>query len=257
MKEHFQSATSTTVINSTCSAESLTDADIETLYSIPGGKQGILTADFVTSSYYDAEKNKFKTSTDLATFVASRIGPSYLKTRANVNNQPATGGVGSTEFVRDNLGQLIEDDKQLFRDLKNEYCHYQSRYNYVLGKFLTSITTSGQSATVPGYLTKTILLNRRLNALLEIMDYLGRQRVDYVNAQSALIDATGDQISKDMGTLQSQAEALNGKKAILETQQEMMRFTLEKNNNIRNQISLWASLNIMALGVIFYVYRQI
>jgi hypothetical protein len=35
-----------------------------------------------------------------------------------------------------------------------------------------------------------------------------------------------------------------------------VRYTQEKNNYTSNQIALWGALNVVALGVIFYVYRN-
>jgi hypothetical protein len=260
MKEHFQTGSATQTIDSTCPAPpagtTYSDTDILMVYT-----NGIITAGLLDNSeFYDTTNNRL---TNVASYVQSRTGAtgSYLKPRANINSQTgnAASGTGSAEFVRDQLNTLVSDDNALAGELKNEYCHYHARYTFSLNRFLNSIVTTSttEKAYASKYLTQTITLNRRLNAMLEIMDYLGKQRVSFINAQSALIDTTGQLIANDLQTMQLSADKLNSKNAILETQQEMMRFTQEKNNHIRNQISLWASLNIVALGVIFYVYRQI
>ena len=49
---------------------------------------------------------------------------------------------------------------------------------------------------------------------------------------------------------------LNSDDAIVTTQKEAIRYTTEKNNYTSNQIAVWAALNIVALGTIFYVYRS-
>ena len=43
---------------------------------------------------------------------------------------------------------------------------------------------------------------------------------------------------------------------ILNTQREMVRFTEEKTAYTSNQIAVWIALNAVALGAIFYVYRN-
>jgi hypothetical protein len=49
---------------------------------------------------------------------------------------------------------------------------------------------------------------------------------------------------------------LQKENAIITTQREMVRFTEEKNNYTANQIAAWAAANVVAIGVIFYVYRN-
>jgi hypothetical protein len=49
---------------------------------------------------------------------------------------------------------------------------------------------------------------------------------------------------------------LNRDNAAILAQKEMVRYTEEKNAYNTNQIAVWAAANVVALGVIFYVYRS-
>jgi hypothetical protein len=254
--EYFQGAgagattasTTTPTINSTCPTQTVTADNVMSLYANGTTVKGIITTDVDAAGL-----------TNVATFVNGRVGNSYLTARPQINEQTgnlATGS-GTAEYVRNKLGELVDNDKDIAENLKAEYCWFSARYNDQLGKFLTAITSATAATNTETLLQNTIKLNRRLNAMLEVMDYLGKQRVQYVNDNASFIDEVGNQISTKLDTLQASANVINSEAGLLRTQEEMMRFTLEKNNHIRNQISLWASLNILALGTIFYVYRKI
>jgi ABC-type transport system involved in Fe-S cluster assembly fused permease/ATPase subunit len=59
-----------------------------------------------------------------------------------------------------------------------------------------------------------------------------------------------------MSKLKATYEMLNSTDAVVTTQREMVRYTEEKNNYTTNQITVWTALNVLALGTIFYVYRN-
>jgi hypothetical protein len=56
--------------------------------------------------------------------------------------------------------------------------------------------------------------------------------------------------------LAAQKEFITNKDSLLTTRKEMLRYTAEKNNHITNQISMWAALNVLAIGTIFAIYRS-
>jgi hypothetical protein len=157
-----------------------------------------------------------------------------------------------------NMKNTVESDANVFRKFGAEYCHYEQRYRFALKTFLQLATSrdTKTNAAAQRMLQHTKVLNMRLNSLLEIMNYLTQERVSEVNSNKESINKSNADINKAMERLKNTYAKLNKDNSILITQKEMVRYTQEKNNYTTNQISLWAALNVLALGTIFYVYRN-
>lgn len=183
----------------------------------------------------------------------------YVTKSANLKSRPvlsvATSGSNLTETDMD---KLVVNDADLTNQLRLEYCFYEQRYRYALKQFLTKATSRNQSDNSPAQvmlgITKT--LNLRLNSILEIMNYMAQDRVNQVNTNKTSINSINQSINAKMAKLSSTYALLNEENAIVQTQKEMVRYTEEKNNYTSNQIAIWATLNIIALGSIAYVYRN-
>lgn len=166
---------------------------------------------------------------------------------------------GGTTYIKahtDDLATQRQNDLAMMAGLKAEYCYYLKRYQATLNKLYTNITQQTPPQDTQQVLTATITLNRRVNALVEVMDFIANQRIININARKAGIDRTNAEISGQLPSLQETANSLTSNNLIINSQKEMIRYTQEKNNHIGNQISLWAGLNIVAIATIFYVYRK-
>lgn len=163
-----------------------------------------------------------------------------------------------TSQTETNMDKLVKQDSDLFNQLRLEYCYYEQRYRYALTQFLTKATSRVQADNGPAQqmLGVTKILNLRLNSVLEIMNYLAQERVINVNENKTLINSTNASINGKLSKLKQSYNFLNRDDAIVKTQKEMVRFTEEKNNYTSNQVAIWFTLNIIALGSIFYVYRN-
>jgi hypothetical protein len=163
--------------------------------------------------------------------------------------------LGGTET---NMDALVSQDAALFNQLRLEYCYYEQRYRYALTQFLTLATSRNQSDNAPAQtmLSVTKTLNLRLNSVLEIMNFLAQERVVQVNMNKADINATNASINSKLGKLQQSYNFLSRDDAIVQTQKEMVRYTQEKNSYTSNQVAIWTTLNIIAIGAIVYVYRN-
>jgi hypothetical protein len=198
-----------------------------------------------------------------------RVDPSTLQNYVNTLQQD--GGLmpkhkqhvigdntGSIKINEKNMRATVDSDSKVFNNFGAEYCHYEQRYRYALKTFLQLATSrdTKTNAAAQRMLRHTKTLNMRMNSLLEIMNYLTQQRVGEVNTNTQQINKANDEINKAMERLKNTYDKLSKDNSILITQKEMVRYTQEKNNYTTNQISLWAALNVLALGTIFYVYRN-
>lgn len=193
-----------------------------------------------------------------------RIAVSALQT--HYNTLKTSGIIPGTPFVANSndvdLPKQQANDQAMFNAIQQEYCFYESRYKYALRQFLDKATSrvATDNAAAQKYLTITIRLNRTLNSLIEIMSFMGTQRVSSTNAYVQSINTNNAQIEANRASLQATFDKLrggsSGTDSILTVQKEMVEYTKQKNAAVTNQISLWAALNVLALGTIFYVYRS-
>ena len=155
------------------------------------------------------------------------------------------------------MNALVTQDTAMYNKLNGEYCYYEARYRYALKQFLNLVTnpTTANNGSALQLLPKVKTLNNRLNLLLETMNYLAQERVDYVNANTAAVNTLNSSINGKLVQLQKSYTLLNKDDVIVTTQREAIRYTTEKNNYTTNQIAVWAALNVIAIGTIFYVYR--
>lgn len=176
---------------------------------------------------------------------------------AGVLKSRPTKPVGATDRETD-MRKLVDNDAELYNRLQEEYCFYEQRYKYALRRFLELATSRNPSdnSAAQTMLKHTKTLNLRLNSVLEVMNYLAATRVPVINDNKSDINKRNKDINDKMARLRANYAMLSKDNAVITTQKEMVRYTEEKNNYTANQIALWGALNVVALGVIFYVYRN-
>ena len=156
------------------------------------------------------------------------------------------------------MRKLVDNDTALYAKLQEEYCYYEQRYKYAFKQFLKLATsrnpTDNRQAQVS--IENAKRLNIRLNGVLEVMNYLAAARVPIVDSNKNDINVRNSAINEKLARTRNSFNMLNRDNAVILAQKEMVRYTEEKNNYNSTQIAVWAAANIVALGVIFYVYRK-
>lgn len=167
-------------------------------------------------------------------------------------------GLASETEQRTIVEQQVADDAELYNNMRDEYCYYERRYNYALRTFLDQATsrTAVNQTQIKSLLDTTIGLNRRLNFVIEFMNYMAISRATDTNANVSAINTLNAQITETHARVKTVYSKISSLSAVTETQKEMIRYTKEKNNNVTNQISVWAALNVLAIASIFYIYRS-
>lgn len=175
-----------------------------------------------------------------------------------IPKHPELSKEGDVKYTEKVMEKVFQMDGSFYNKLQAEYCFYEQRYRYALKTFLQLATSreTKDNGAAQRMLQNTKKLNMRLNSVLEVANYLTQQRVKDTNANKDSINKSNIEINKALDKLKNTYDKLSKNNAILTTQKEMVRFTQEKNNYTTNQISLWAALNVLALGTIFYVYRN-
>jgi len=162
-------------------------------------------------------------------------------------------------------GQMGDFDKQMAADsafyaaIQAEYCFYEARYIAALTQFMALVAdpNGAKPIAVSDMLATTVNLNKRLNSLLEIMNFVSNDRAQKVNSRGPNIDDANASLQDKIAILRSQQELLQSSDARIRTQEEMMRFSAEKSRSMNIQIMFFVALNVVALGTIFTVYKSV
>lgn len=168
----------------------------------------------------------------------------------------------STGQIPGQLGTFdkqMQADKAFYTAVQAEYCFYEIRYNAALTQFLALVADprGADQNAISGALNATVALNKRLNALLEIINYVGNDRAQKVNARGPEIDAANAALDQKIAILTEQQQFFKSSDIRIRTQDEMMRYSAEKSRAMNIQIMFFVALNVVALGTVIVVYKGV
>ena len=182
--------------------------------------------------------------------------------QAHIQSLEQTGVLHPRPTVRlsneTDMDALVAEDARVYQAAQNEYCYYEQRYRYALKRFLTLATSrsTADNTAAQGMIINAKMLNLRVNCILELINYMAQRRVDNVNTNKKAVNESNASINKKLVDLKAMYARLNKENAVVTTQREMVRYTEEKNNYTTNQFGVWVALNVLALGAIYYVYKN-
>ena len=175
---------------------------------------------------------------------ADAIPPAEINTDTN----PAAMYATKAAALRESIG--------------NEYCFYYKRYMWALEHVLALAATPGLDTTTASYVTmkeNAQNLNMKLNQILQILQGIVKSRAASldtyygsstgVNAMNSQLDKTRDSLMQHMGKLQNSDMETDVKSAMID-------YTIEKNSSSRNMLMIYGVMNMVAAGMLFYLYRN-
>lgn len=175
----------------------------------------------------------------------------------------ATKAKGRDE-VQQILDELPAKELQTMQDLKEEYCFTFVRYKYALNQMFSNLTagstagtlTAEKQAAIQMYLAKSKDFNIKLNDLIQVSNFLASKRASDSSEQSDQINSLNTEISSTFDTLKQHQEILSSETATADLRQRMTEFSEEKNRSANNLLQLYGALNIVAIGLLLYIYRS-
>lgn len=220
----------------------LTDSELNQTFG-NGVVQGLLPSTANPSS--DRDGNGMLSSTTL-----NRI----------LSNLKSTGIVPVATTT--NSDAFFQKQSQLLQNILAEYCFYDSRYKYSLQKLLSAIqqgyisNTGDTQTAIKKYLGTTQTLNQRLNDLIQIINIVTDDMLQTSNNLESEIQALNKQLSEQKTKLDAQNNILSSNQAATKLNKQMVRFTEEKAKYTDNLLKLYTVLNIVAFGLLIYVYKS-
>ena len=169
---------------------------------------------------------------------------------------------------RDQVQKLLDEfptkELQTMKDLKDEYCFTFVRYTYALNQMFTNLTSSSTSgaltpdkqAILQKYLGKAKEFNIKLNDLIQVSNFIASKRASDASEQSDKVNALNTEISSTFDILKQHQQILSSENATADLRKRMVEFSEEKNRSANNLLQLYGALNIIAIGLLLYIYRS-
>ena len=126
---------------------------------------------------------------------------------------------------------------------------------------LTAGSTAGtlsadKQATIQMYLGKSKEYNVKLNDLIQVSNFLASKRASDSSEQSDKVNALNTEITSTFDTLKQHQQILSSENATADLRKRMTEFSEEKNRSANNLLQLYGVLNIVAIGLLLYIYRS-
>ncbi len=151
---------------------------------------------------------------------------------------------------------------ELLKNAQSEYCFYESRYKYALERLLNAINqgymnnTGDVQNTIQKYLGFTQVLNQQLNDLTQIINGITEDMLSSTSGLEQQVKEFDKKMKDQQVKLQAQNKTISSNQAVMELNKQMVKFTEEKAKYSNNLLGLYSFLNIVALGLLIYVYKS-
>jgi hypothetical protein len=172
---------------------------------------------------------------------------------------PATPGVTDASA-------FAQKAKALRDKILEEFCFYHRRYRWGLNSLLNQavgFSTSAAANADSTYTTKRanlVRINARLNDMIELMKGLSTNANTALNGYYSAnggINALNSQLQTTRNQLMASSKMLQSSDLEVEVKKAMIDYTLEKNSASRNMLGIYVFMNVVAGGLLYYLYRSI
>ena len=150
--------------------------------------------------------------------------------------------------------------KELRDSMKLEYCWYSNRYFWALNEILTKASQSG-SVIDPILKVNTAILNSKLNGILLVMKASINSRLNQLNSyygegNNSEVNSQNTQLTAARDRLADNSKILQNNDLQSDVQSAMIQYSIEKNSSSRNLLAIYGFMNIVAVGLLFYLYTH-
>jgi hypothetical protein len=162
----------------------------------------------------------------------------------------------AVDAAPDVIAKFAAADEAALKAIRDEYCYIRSRYEYCVRRFIEGAYSAGSGSTVTNYDTwidSARILVVRLLDILTLIVALKDDRATTYASKSAAAEAAA--ATAKISMLLSQKKDLNDPDSAKKLYSKMVEYTTEKNKANSNLIALYSGLNLVALGMLFYIYR--
>lgn len=151
--------------------------------------------------------------------------------------------------------------RELLKNAQDEYCFYDSRYRAALQYLFTGIRNAASNNTeetklvVESRLAVTQNLNRKVNDMVQIMNKITEKMMKSSDTLQKEIEEFNKNLRKKRDQLEEQNKIISSNEATMRLQKEMVKYSEQKAAYSDNLLKMYSFLNIVALGLLVYVYK--
>ena len=156
-----------------------------------------------------------------------------------------------------------EKMEKFIKYAKEEYTYYYERYKYALSILFTKIidtyrtppTTTAVPAAVQTALDDVAAVNLKLNDILSVVQTVSTNMHNAAVATNTKVTEMMKTMLENKDKMEKQGNMIRSNQASSNIQKEMVKYTEEKARYNDNLLKVYSFLNIVALGVLLYVYK--
>lgn len=158
------------------------------------------------------------------------------------------------------FNKYMTDNEILKNEIFDEYCFYNNRYRYAIRQLISMIADATAGVTVNQERINTltqisISLNQKLTDMTQIVNGITKLQYEKARLMDQTINDLNTKIKSYFDNLKKQAKILNAEAPAAELKKRMVEFTREKSLVSNNMLSFYFFMDVVALGILFYVYR--
>jgi hypothetical protein len=181
----------------------------------------------------------------------------HLVTWLTQNNAIAPNPLTPTN--NSSVNTFFEKSEILRNSINAEYCYYENRYAYLLNSYFTNAASESTLAASRKQLKGITNLNSILNQILQVYQALINSRKSTVTAYYSNaginVNSLNTQVDDSRKKLRDQSTIINNSNLETDAQSAMIEYSIEKNQSSRNLLAIYGFMNMVAAGLIFYLYR--
>jgi hypothetical protein len=225
-----------------CPKTTLTDTELREIYS-NGTKPGILPSTSSSAADRDSSGvlNKSAVNAIIETLKQSGIIPNMKERNSEV---------------------VMKKQDELLKNIKAEYAFYELKYKYAIEKLLCVIeqerikNNSDIQTIIQPYLEVARELNRKLNDLIQIINGIKDNMASSTSELNDKVKEFDKLTNEKQVKLDYQNRIISSNQASVELNKQMVKFTEQKAKYTNNLLGLYSFFNVVALGLLVYVYKS-
>jgi hypothetical protein len=229
----------------------------------PSGKKNFtdqeLNAPYVGDSILDGANFTYS-SDGLIEPSSMRSYLNYMtKTKKRIPTAPSLVGTVKGNF--DPVSDYVKKERIFLSDVNAEFCDYDAKYQFALDKFMDAVVKGSNSAAqtsgdVRKFLNYANIFNRKLNDIIQIVHAYNLDKYENARTKDSEAQQLNDEMTKRYAKIKAEMDFLKDSASQEDVRKRMVKYTQEKGRATDNLLSLYTFLNVVALGVLIYVYKS-
>ena len=179
--------------------------------------------------------------------------------------------ISSSEDLTKGLSGSVPQKKisvsyDLLYSIQYEFCFYGKLYKALLGDYITiqntpandagTFTTTAKNELIKKLVNNLNAMNLRLKDITEICTIISTKQTSELATMNADVNRFLKTIQSNTGVLKTNAAILASKDVESRLRTRMVEYSDEKNAYANQLLAMYGFANLIALGLLFYIYKS-